>query len=879
MLFKIILVIATFCSRFAHANIETNHGDSVETNLDAMISLPEFGDYTIDASSKLFSLVDTSNNIQVSDLEKTGVFQLSKTSFGVSPHPIWLKLHVVNPSQNSKNVRLWLKDGFIYDAIDVFAQSLHHSIQHLGSIHGEDDFSQRMHRTKDLVIPFHIAANENLTLYIKIQNRASIQFTPIICSAAAYEYASRDSYVFYGFFFGAILITLISYLLLFIRTGDRSLFYYPLYLLGLSALFLTISGLGPEYIWTGRFQAISLDFSSPFCGITLLLFMRNFLQTKTRAPILDRILRIFIAIMFVLIVLSFFKIRNFILAQSIFAIYVALIILAIASVGIALKRRFPSARPFALAWAFFYLGAILSVLTAMGVTQRGFISQYGMQVGVMIQMVFLSLASAERMAEAQKEIIRLNEKRQGELEAEIELRTRAMREIIDNVKGGFFLINRDTIVQPGFTNSCRKIIGSHFREGIYLETALPCSEKEFGALRVAVDQVFDDMMPPKVTLALIPNRIHLGSATLSIEGSVIRNSQGKIEKILFSIADVSDLAAAEAQKKIDDSLIGILRQRNSFLRFLSDFRMMIRQLKKLCGKTDQSQARQLLHTIKGNAGIFNLDQLVTTVHAVEDLERIEVQNITDIENTMKDFMTSFMQSLGISYQTSSDESCQIDRSRVAEFRMRIRMTTQADELRTLALEFASDLCHKPAKELLSPLVNMAQNLGGKIDKKIEVIIEDHDCQVDPVLFAPILQILPHLVRNSATHGIELPEERIKAGKTASGIIKISVTEEADAWKIVICDDGRGLDPNLIAETAVQKNLVQKEQVQHMTDAAKQWLIFTPSFTTATEVTTISGRGIGMDAVLASVKNCGATLELDSIPGKETSFTIRMPKLI
>ncbi|RLA93946.1 MAG: hybrid sensor histidine kinase/response regulator, partial [Deltaproteobacteria bacterium] len=136
--------------------------------------------------------------------------------------------------------------------------------------------------------------------------------------------------------------------------------------------------------------------------------------------------------------------------------------------------------------------------------------------------------------------------------------------------------------------------------------------------------------------------------------------------------------------------------------------------------------------------------------------------------------------------------------------------------------------------------------------------------------------LTHLVRNAVDHGIEPPEERIKAGKDPKGTVILRAYHEAGQVNIEIADDGKGLDPEVLAKKAVAKGLITEEQASVMSDKEKVNLIFYPGFSTAEQVTDVSGRGVGMDVVKTNLDKLGGEVELDSTPGKGTTIKIKLP---
>ena len=168
--------------------------------------------------------------------------------------------------------------------------------------------------------------------------------------------------------------------------------------------------------------------------------------------------------------------------------------------------------------------------------------------------------------------------------------------------------------------------------------------------------------------------------------------------------------------------------------------------------------------------------------------------------------------------------------------------------------------------------DLARNLG----KKVELEIQGKDVELDKTIIEAIGDPLTHLVRNSVDHGIETPDDRHKAGKKPTGKILLKAYHEAGQVNIVISDDGKGLDGDKLAETAVDKGFITEDQLKMMSEKEKVSLIFLPGFSMAKKVTDVSGRGVGMDVVKTNLDKVGGVTDIDSRLGKGTTIRIKLP---
>ena len=171
---------------------------------------------------------------------------------------------------------------------------------------------------------------------------------------------------------------------------------------------------------------------------------------------------------------------------------------------------------------------------------------------------------------------------------------------------------------------------------------------------------------------------------------------------------------------------------------------------------------------------------------------------------------------------------------------------------------------------------MVRDLAKKEGKKVNFIIEGKDIELDRTVLDEIGDPLVHLLRNSIDHGIETPEERIKAGKSEVGTLKLIAKREKNHVKIIVEDDGRGIDPDKIRKKAVEKGIITEEEANKISDEEALSLIFAPGLSTAEKVTDVSGRGVGMDVVKSKISSLGGVVEIKSKVREGTRVTLTLP---
>jgi two-component system chemotaxis sensor kinase CheA len=183
---------------------------------------------------------------------------------------------------------------------------------------------------------------------------------------------------------------------------------------------------------------------------------------------------------------------------------------------------------------------------------------------------------------------------------------------------------------------------------------------------------------------------------------------------------------------------------------------------------------------------------------------------------------------------------------------------------------------QPIGNAWQKLPRVVRDLCTELGKQIALDMEGAETELDRQVLELIKDPLTHLVRNCADHGIESSAERLAAGKPAKGTIRLSACHQGGHIIIQIADDGRGLNFERIRDKAVELGVAGEAEIAAKSETEIGNLIFMPGFSTATRITSVSGRGVGMDVVRANIDQIGGTVELDSSPGAGTTFTIKIP---
>ncbi len=183
---------------------------------------------------------------------------------------------------------------------------------------------------------------------------------------------------------------------------------------------------------------------------------------------------------------------------------------------------------------------------------------------------------------------------------------------------------------------------------------------------------------------------------------------------------------------------------------------------------------------------------------------------------------------------------------------------------------------QPIKKVFGRFPRVVRDLARSLKKEVSLEMQGEETDLDKNLVEALADPLVHLVRNAVDHGIELPEERVKAGKPRAGSVILSAEQEGDHITLTIQDDGKGMDPDALRKAAVIKGLMDEDAAARLEDRDCYNLIFAPGFSTKVEISDVSGRGVGMDVVKTRIEQLNGTVVIDSELGRGSIINIQVP---
>ena len=181
---------------------------------------------------------------------------------------------------------------------------------------------------------------------------------------------------------------------------------------------------------------------------------------------------------------------------------------------------------------------------------------------------------------------------------------------------------------------------------------------------------------------------------------------------------------------------------------------------------------------------------------------------------------------------------------------------------------------QPVKSVFSRMTRLVRELSASLNKEAKLVINGENTEIDKTVIEELADPLTHMIRNSMDHGLETPDEREKSGKPREGTIRLAAEHRNGKIVISVGDDGRGINRNKVFKKAVEKGLISAEATP--SDDEIDNLILLPGFSTADQVSDVSGRGVGMDVVVRKIQNMGGRIGITSVPGKSSQFNLTLP---
>ncbi|HYX32188.1 MAG TPA: 7TM diverse intracellular signaling domain-containing protein [Oligoflexus sp.] len=829
------------------------------------------------------------------------VIESKPLSLGFYPHPVWLKIKVSNADPESRD--LVLKGNVYVGEMWIYSPSGVVTHKTIGAA-----LPFETQELKDLTVGLNSIANSiHLTetgeyeIYLRslsFGDTTEMQFK--LLSASSWHKASKFDAMILAIFFTCLCTMLVYNFSISILIRDVDFFYYSMYLVGVICAYSYLLGLNswmfsPDVILINpRAWNLSIFWTMTF----LLLYCRSFLRLKVHSKYLSNIC---------LVVVAIWCISNLTMPEGILFVQLMLI-LAVASIlfmyctAIYLSLKgIREARFFAIAFTLHFSGTFLRISQSFGSIETGVFTLYSGEIGTIAEVLLFALAMGDRISVLGKSLGIANkelEKHRDHLDDMVKEKIQEISSILDNVRMGIITIEGEALT---ISQHCAQetfvlleesdFQGKTLKDAFLDRLSLGDDEKNLilSSLQSAIGQ---DLINFQVNSQHLPNEASYVSPggkekLFEIEWSTVLDDSECVRKILIAFKDVAELKRLRtislkselSLRKVSEI---IRNQPKDFFKFCSKVDVMLDENRRLTMAGGAHEAERLktmffnLHTLKGLARFLGLSEMCDLCHRCEqnfvDIlsgktrwdQAITLINLQGIASSMGSYKEIATEQLGwraneielvklptVTFGQLVDSSEEIFENVDGKLRV-----SAAYVYETLVSYYYTRL-----DEVLSEFSGELKRLARDLKKaEPKLVIEGGDYRVSP-LFAQLLQnVMIHLLRNSMDHGIEYIEDRVLKNKNPEGTINVCLEVQATDIVFRYSDDGQGLALSKIKAKAETLSIIPSGSEMGNLEIAM--LIFHPGFSTTNNVSDISGRGVGMSAVLEFIQKHKGTLALD-----------------
>ncbi len=521
------------------------------------------------------------------------------------------------------------------------------------------------------------------------------------------------------------------------------------------------------------------------------------------------------------------------------------------------------------------------------------------------------------------------EKYTNHLQDLVDEKMQQVRDILDNINQGLFTINMDGSINEEYSARANDILKVKNVAKSTLSSILRLDADRTKAFKTWLELVhsrYKSLRWEKLTKLAPVQQLILRSPEkedmdyVAISYQKIFDKAGNLSKIMILALDetekhLKDIQIKEEQRRHDNEMKTILgiadTPAEEMAEFMEDTHMRLERIQKKTSyllkkvikqrnehpdgfmysisEDDINELYRDLHTIKGNSGSYGFELLSHHAHLAEDMleelrHPIEVRRdntLLEIEknvSAMNTCMDEIHEKIKLIFGKDEEIYVRISEKQIADIQKKCADVLEKQNKSTIdnLIKACNMLNWKPLKTLMRKYIKVVQRTARKFDKNIDIIINNGDKLFPPNSLADIDDILIHIASNAASHGIEPPEVREELDKGIGRII-FDFEEKANERIVTITDDGQGIDREKLVTTCIEKNILTSQEASEVSEQDKLQLIFKSGISTANSVTTVSGRGIGMDVVMDKIKQLRGRIDVSSEVGKGTSFRITVPK--
>ena len=489
------------------------------------------------------------------------------------------------------------------------------------------------------------------------------------------------------------------------------------------------------------------------------------------------------------------------------------------------------------------------------------------------------------------------------LEQTVAKRTSSIKNLLNNAGQGFLSFGHDLYVDEEYSSECNRIFGQEIAGQRFTDLILPGDDEQRQFMENALLTIMreDDELRREVYFSLLPEELMINDRNIHLEYKLILNNQTEEDRIMIILTDITEQRQLELhmeqERKLLKMVVKIVAYNNDFQEYRSDYQNFCSNTIWELLNSDRpreeifAEIYRQIHTFKGGFAQLEMTNLVEQLHQCESqISAIQDELLEMSEHQVKTFFASLnmvdwmaddlallQEILGEQY-LEQDNLLVINEAQLLEINQKMVACLSPWECKLL-LPDLKRLMFRPMRELFKSYPETVARLAERLGKSVlPVEIVGGEVFVDTKRYHDFCKTLIHVFRNAVDHGLEPAEERIAGGKDEYGAISCEILQNEDSIAIVISDDGRGIDVEYLKERALEEGICDQEMLAGISPEEALQLIFADNLSVKDEITSISGRGIGLGAVKEELDKLGGSVEVFSQVGMGTDFTFHLPYL-
>ncbi|MEX0797833.1 MAG: ATP-binding protein [Bacteriovoracaceae bacterium] len=459
--------------------------------------------------------------------------------------------------------------------------------------------------------------------------------------------------------------------------------------------------------------------------------------------------------------------------------------------------------------------------------------------------------------------------------AELHQALQLQKAMVDNLDQGFFMFKNGGRLLPVFSKASKRMFPTIGNESTFGQVLSPDQAQrnelnDFCDLMLSRELPFEDVacLAPKELVSANERIIHLNYTP-------VLDENGLIEFVVVVASDKTDeiqaLKEIKREKEHAKAILHFVKQKQRFISLLENYKTKKDEF--IAGKKSLLDLKIYIHTLKGNVGVYHLGELAEFLHqeenrleSVSKLDQVNLKRLfAEADKLFNRELEKYGAMLGFSNLENLKRTKEINLEDIEFFRQKIHSKAEMTQIKS---QFEETFVFEEVKTLLPDFKQETQAIAQKLDKKVDSLkIWGGDIKV-PGIWEEVLVNLSHLIRNSLDHGIESPEERKNKGKSQKGSISLEFTSDAQSFKIIFTDDGRGIP--------LEKIRKKRGLPESAPDKVVLSALFEEGMSTSKQLSQISGRGIGLGSLKEVVTRLNGEIEIQTEESVGCVFVITLP---